>query len=392
MAQKRTDYSKFTQPNGTIQVLMLWASVALHLAIGSNLGLFGRLDPIKVKPAGGTVRVVDLTPAEQTRVPESAKSKPLPISKIPVNPEPATKAQVIPLQPQKPGVPIVVSPPPITPPFSVIRKQLPPPSVAPKPSPQSPKKEFPTTPKKRIDPQQDVTSASSQGGVGTGTGNGVGTGTGNGVGTGTGNGVGTGTGNGVGTGTGNGVGTGTGNGVGTGTGNGVGTGTGNGVGTGTGNGVGPGTGNGKSRDELKKDFDKNVSRLSKALKKIGTVESKYTKLPRRDFRKNRTCSSREDGYIFIAIILDWNGKTFQDEEFELRNLLNSNLIDGDQPWAFHYSSSLKTIVDDRLDAAIKQAQKEYNDTPVTKRQEYKNKKIFTLHILDEVYGSETCQN
>jgi hypothetical protein len=341
MAQKRTDYSKFTQPNGTIQVLMLWASVALHLAIGSNLGLFG-----------GTVRVVDLTPAEQTRVPESAKSKPLPISKIPVNPEPATKAQVIPLQPQKPGVPIVVSPPPITPPFSVIRKQLPPPSVAPKPSPQSPKKEFPTTPKKRIDPQQDVTSASSQGGVGTGTGNGVGTGTGNGVGTGTGN----------------------------------------GVGTGTGNGVGPGTGNGKSRDELKKDFDKNVSRLSKALKKIGTVESKYTKLPRRDFRKNRTCSSREDGYIFIAIILDWNGKTFQDEEFELRNLLNSNLIDGDQPWAFHYSSSLKTIVDDRLDAAIKQAQKEYNDTPVTKRQEYKNKKIFTLHILDEVYGSETCQN
>jgi hypothetical protein len=94
MAQKRTDYSKFTQPNGTIQVLMLWASVALHLAIGSNLGLFGRLDPIKVKPAGGTVRVVDLTPAEQTRVPESAKSKPLPIAQTPVNPEIATRTPV----------------------------------------------------------------------------------------------------------------------------------------------------------------------------------------------------------------------------------------------------------------------------------------------------------
>jgi hypothetical protein len=92
MAQKRTDYSKFTQPNGTIQVLMLWASVALHLAIGSNLGLFGRLDPIKVKPAGGTVRVVDLTPAEQTRVPESAKARPLPIAPTPVNPETATRA------------------------------------------------------------------------------------------------------------------------------------------------------------------------------------------------------------------------------------------------------------------------------------------------------------
>ncbi len=91
MAQKRTDYSKFTQPNGTIQVLMLWASVALHVVIGSNLGLFGRLDPIKVKPAGGTVRVVDLTPAEQTRVPEAAKSKPLPIAQTPVNPETATR-------------------------------------------------------------------------------------------------------------------------------------------------------------------------------------------------------------------------------------------------------------------------------------------------------------
>jgi hypothetical protein len=94
MAQKRTDYSKFTRSNGTIQVLMLWASVGLHLAIGSNLGLFGRLDPIKVKPAGGTVRVVDLTPAEQTRVPEAAKAKPLPIAPISVNPEIATRTPV----------------------------------------------------------------------------------------------------------------------------------------------------------------------------------------------------------------------------------------------------------------------------------------------------------
>jgi hypothetical protein len=92
MAQKRTDYSKFTRQNGTIQVLMLWASLALHVVIGSNLGLFGRLDPIRVKPAGGTVRVVDLTPAEQTRVPEAAKAKPLPIAQTPINPEPATRA------------------------------------------------------------------------------------------------------------------------------------------------------------------------------------------------------------------------------------------------------------------------------------------------------------
>jgi hypothetical protein len=119
MAQKRTDYSKFTRPSGTIQVLMLWASVALHLAIGSNLGLFGRLDPIKVKPAGGTVRVVDLTPAEQTRVPEAAKSRPLPIAPTPINPEIATRTSN-PLPSKNPGAS------PFVPPRN--RPSLPPPS------------------------------------------------------------------------------------------------------------------------------------------------------------------------------------------------------------------------------------------------------------------------
>ncbi len=119
MAQKRTNYSKFTQPNGTIQVLMLWASVALHLMIGSNLGLFGRLDPIKVKPAGGTVRVVDLTPAEQTRVPEAAKSKPLPIAPTPVNPETATRAPANPNNAGRSGASSFV------PPRVVTRPQMP---------------------------------------------------------------------------------------------------------------------------------------------------------------------------------------------------------------------------------------------------------------------------
>jgi hypothetical protein len=121
MAQKRTDYSKFTRSNGTIEVLMLWASVALHLMIGSNLGLFGRLDPIKVKPAGGTVRVVDLTPAEQTRVPEAAKSKPLPIAPTPVNPETATRASANSSSVGSAGASNFVPP-------KVNRPQLPPPS------------------------------------------------------------------------------------------------------------------------------------------------------------------------------------------------------------------------------------------------------------------------
>jgi hypothetical protein len=147
MAQKRTDYSKFTQPNGTIQVLMLWASVALHLAIGSNLGLFGRLDPIKVKPAGGTVRVVDLTPAEQTRVPESAKSRPLPIAQIPVNPETATRSTSNQLPQRNPGASAFV--PPRNP------TQLPPPSSQ---IPRSPSNRIPSQPPQPSVPNSPTSS------------------------------------------------------------------------------------------------------------------------------------------------------------------------------------------------------------------------------------------
>lgn len=92
MAQKRIDYSKFTRSNGTVLVLAIWASLTLHLLTASNLDKIGLVNPVKAKPVGGTVRVVDLTPAEQTRVPEAAKSRPLPISKIPVNPEIATRS------------------------------------------------------------------------------------------------------------------------------------------------------------------------------------------------------------------------------------------------------------------------------------------------------------
>jgi hypothetical protein len=160
MAQKRTDYSKFTQPNGTIQVLMLWASVALHLVIGSNLGLFGRLDPIKVKPAGGTVRVVDLTPAEQTRVPESAKSKPLPIAQTPVNPEPATRAPLRSLPSRNPGASDAVPPrnrPQLPSPSSQVPRQ----PITQKPTnpPQVPQPSIPTNPNSK---KPELSSAGSK--------------------------------------------------------------------------------------------------------------------------------------------------------------------------------------------------------------------------------------
>jgi hypothetical protein len=121
MAQKRTDYSKFTRSNGTVLVLALWASLALHLVTGSNLDKVGLTSPVKVKPAGGTVRVVDLTPAEQTRVPEAAKSRPLPIAPTPANPEIATRATSSPLPSRNSGVSTFLPP--------RNRPQLPPPST-----------------------------------------------------------------------------------------------------------------------------------------------------------------------------------------------------------------------------------------------------------------------
>jgi hypothetical protein len=91
MVQKKIDFLKFTRSSGTTQVLMFWASLGLHFLVGSNLGWFGRLEPVKFKPVGGDVNVVSLTPAEQSRVPEAVKSKPLSIVPTPVNPQSVTR-------------------------------------------------------------------------------------------------------------------------------------------------------------------------------------------------------------------------------------------------------------------------------------------------------------
>jgi hypothetical protein len=174
MAQKRTDHSKFTRSNGTIQVLMLWASLALHLLLGSNLGLFGRLDPMKVKPVGGTVRVVDLTPAEQTRVPEAAKARPLPISPTPVNPEIATRILGSPSPPRSSGGAANFVPPrnrpQLSPPFrqpfnSPTVRQTSPPIPTPSTSKTSGKSDIPIFPRPPRLSQQDneVTAGSNQG-------------------------------------------------------------------------------------------------------------------------------------------------------------------------------------------------------------------------------------
>jgi hypothetical protein len=58
--------------------LTILLSIGVHYVVASNLGIFG-LPPLKPKPFGGTVKVVDLTPAERTRVPEVVRATPVPI-------------------------------------------------------------------------------------------------------------------------------------------------------------------------------------------------------------------------------------------------------------------------------------------------------------------------
>jgi hypothetical protein len=76
-----------------------------------------------------------LTPAEQTRVPEAAKSKPLPIAQTPVNPEPATRSTGNQLPQRNPGASAFVPPRNQT--------QLPPPSGQ---VPRSPSNRIPSQP------------------------------------------------------------------------------------------------------------------------------------------------------------------------------------------------------------------------------------------------------
>lgn len=74
------------------KTLTIVLSIGAHYLIASNLGIFGAMTPPQLKPVRGTVKVVDLTQAERTRVPEAVKSNPLPIAQNPVNPAPATRS------------------------------------------------------------------------------------------------------------------------------------------------------------------------------------------------------------------------------------------------------------------------------------------------------------
>jgi hypothetical protein len=170
MAQASTSFANLARSTTTIQILMIGASIGLHFLAASNLSWFGRLDPIKLKPAGGTVKVVDLTPAEQTRVPEAVKSNPLPIAPTQQNPEPATRSPGSSFSSGNPGTSVVVP----------NRTQLPPPSsqIPRTPNPRQPtqspsvqnpptnstsKREIPIVPKPSRVLQDDQGGRSDQG-------------------------------------------------------------------------------------------------------------------------------------------------------------------------------------------------------------------------------------
>jgi hypothetical protein len=74
------------------KTLTIVLSIGAHYLIASNLGIFGSFTPLKLKPGGGTVKVVSLTPAERARVPEAVRSSPAPIAQNPINPDPATRS------------------------------------------------------------------------------------------------------------------------------------------------------------------------------------------------------------------------------------------------------------------------------------------------------------
>lgn len=70
-----------------IKPLTILLSIGVHYVLVSNLGIFS-LPPVKPKPFGGTVKVLDLTPAERTRVPEVVRAAPVQI--VP-SPSPVTR-------------------------------------------------------------------------------------------------------------------------------------------------------------------------------------------------------------------------------------------------------------------------------------------------------------
>lgn len=82
-----TSFPRFRSSKSTIlsQVVAVVVSTGINYLLASNLGLFTNLSGIPSRPLTGKVKVVELTPAEKTRVPAAAKADPLVATPSPLN-------------------------------------------------------------------------------------------------------------------------------------------------------------------------------------------------------------------------------------------------------------------------------------------------------------------
>jgi hypothetical protein len=83
-------------PNIWSQLLAVAISTGIHYLLVSNLGLFAPLESPKIRPSGGEVKVVELTPAEQTRVPVAVRSTPVATMPGATNVAPVTSPSFVP--------------------------------------------------------------------------------------------------------------------------------------------------------------------------------------------------------------------------------------------------------------------------------------------------------
>lgn len=87
-----TSFPRFRSSKSAIlsQVVAVVVSTGINYLLASNLGLLTRFNTPSDRPLVGKVKVVELTPAEKTRVPAAAKADPLVFTPTPANPSSAT--------------------------------------------------------------------------------------------------------------------------------------------------------------------------------------------------------------------------------------------------------------------------------------------------------------
>lgn len=87
-----TSFPRFRSSKSAIlsQVVAVIVSTGINYLLASNLGLFTKLNDIPSRPLTGKVKVVELTPAEKTRVPAAAKADLLATTPSPFNPSSTT--------------------------------------------------------------------------------------------------------------------------------------------------------------------------------------------------------------------------------------------------------------------------------------------------------------